>query len=84
MTKMEMDGVAEYLDQICSLFQLTIEAVEKDDVESDPRLEENRKNVSAESLNAMFAGRVRNVYVPALNAVYGALYNLRKQVIESL
>ena len=84
MTKMEMDGVAEYLDQICSLFQLTMEAVEKDDVESDPRLEENRKYASAESLNAMFAGRVRNVYVPALNAVYGALYNLRKQVIESL
>ena len=81
---MGMESVAIELRQICAIFQVTMEAAEKDDFDSDPERKENLDGFGPEVLNAMFSKRVRNIYFPALNAICGSLEQLRERVQESM
>ena len=81
---MEMDTVAMRLKQICAIFQVTMEAADQDEFDSDPERHENLDGFCPEVLNAMFSKRVRNIYFPALNAICGSLEQLHEQVQKSM
>ena len=81
---MEMDTVAVRLKQICAIFQITMEAADQDEFDSDPERHENLDGFNPEVLNEMFSKRVRSIYFPALNAICGSLEQLHEQVQKSM
>ena len=69
--KIDMDGVRFSLEQINAVFGLVM-----DDIEQE--------NQSTEEYAEIFRNRAENVYIPALDMIQGAIYDLWKRVEESV
>lgn len=69
--KIDMDGVRFSLEQINAVFGLVM-----DDIEQE--------NQSTEEYAEIFRNRAEDVYIPALDMIQGAIYDLWKRVEESV